>query len=191
MRSLPGRLKGLVLVEPDVREDSRGFFLETYRVEEYLKAGIPGPFVQDNHSKSGAKTLRGLHGQLSRPQGKLLRVVAGEIFDVVVDARPDSHSYRQWEGFTLSRENFRQLYIPPGFLHGFCVLSPFAEVEYKCSEYYDATDEIGVRWNDPALGIEWPLSDPFLSERDKTLPAFEAVSKRFDAYRGMGLRTGE
>src|SRR3990172_13047181 len=122
MNFLRTRLKGLVVVEPDVRKDARGFFLETFRALDYAKAGIPGPFVQDNHSRSAAGVLRGLHSQLSRPQGKLVRVVSGEIYDVAVDARPDSPTFGQWEGMNLSAEYFLQLYLPPGLLHGVCVL---------------------------------------------------------------------
>src|ERR1700690_278583 len=164
MKFSASRLKGVVLIEPDVHQDERGFFLESYRAEKYKQLGVLESFVQDNHSKSLKGTLRGLHAQVHQPQGKLIRVTQGEVFDVAVDARPDSETFGQWEGQILSGANFLQMYIPPGLLHGFCVLSPMAEMEYKCTDYYDAKDEIGVVWNDPQLKIEWPLSDPLLSD---------------------------
>ena len=186
MRFLPTQLKDLILVVPEVLRDTRGFFMETFHSKRYVEGGIPGPFVQDNHSRSAQGVLRGLHGQWKHPQGKLLRVIAGAIFDAVVDARPDSPTYRQWAGWTLSSDNLQQIYVPPGFLHGFCVLSPFAEVEYKCTDYYHPGDEIGVLWNDPALGIEWPIKDPQLSDKDKKLPLFESNETKFESYRSLG-----
>jgi len=178
----PTRIKDVVLVEPDVYQDLRGFFLETYHVQRYQEAGFPD-FVQDNHSRSVQGTLRGLHAQIRHPQGKLLRAIEGEIFDVAVDARPGSPTFGKWVGETLSSKNFRQLYIPPGFLHGFCVLTPFAEVEYKCSDYYDQTAEIGVIWNDPQLRIQWPLTNPLLSEKDQKLKNFNEVISSLEPYR--------
>lgn len=183
MRFSPGSLKGVVLIEPEVRKDSRGFFLEFYRENQYKAADIKSTFVQDNHSKSNKDTLRGLHAQLRHPQGKLIRVIQGEIFDVAVDARPDSPTFGRWEGQNLSSDNFRQLFIPAGFLHGFCVLSDSAEVEYRCTDYYDPQDEIGVCWNDPTLGIRWPLSRPLLSDKDKSLPTFKEITARLESYR--------
>ena len=183
MRLVPTRLKDVVIVEPDVFKDNRGFFLESYHSRKFAEAGLKVTFVQDNHSRSGKGTLRGLHAQLHKPQGKLIRVVQGEVFDVAVDARPDSPSFGQWVGERLSAENFRQLYIPPGFLHGFCVTGDFAEVEYKCTDFYDASDEIGVRWNDPQLKIQWPVSDPVLSTKDKDLPFFDQVKETLESYR--------
>lgn len=183
MRLTPTRLKDVLLVEPDVFKDNRGFFLESYHSRKFTEGGLTAIFVQDNHSRSGKGTLRGLHAQLKKPQGKLIRVVQGEVFDVAVDARPGSPSFGQWVGETLSAENFRQLYIPPGFLHGFCVTGDFAEVEYKCTEFYDASDEIGVRWDDPRLKIEWPVSQPILSTKDKGLPLFEQVQETLEPYR--------
>jgi dTDP-4-dehydrorhamnose 3,5-epimerase len=190
MRFLPTLLKGVILLEPDVHKDSRGFFLETYHAKKYTDAGIKAVFVQDNHSRSIQGTLRGLHAQLKRPQGKLIRVTQGEIFDVAVDARPDSPTFRQWTGQLLSADNFLQLFIPAGFLHGFCVTSDFAEVQYKCTDFYDATDEIGVRWDDPELKIKWPLPLPQLSERDKAFPAFADMRAQFEAYRSHRRSTG-
>jgi len=179
------RLAGLLLVEPDVHRDGRGFFLETYHQKKYRDAGLAATFVQDNRSSSGRGTLRGLHGQLQRPQGKLVTCLQGEIYDVAVDARPHSPTFGQWESLRLSAEDFRQFYLPPGFLHGFCVLSDRAEVAYKCTTLYDPADEVGVRWNDPALGIDWPVPDPLLSQRDKSYPTFAEQRQRFEAYKTL------
>jgi dTDP-4-dehydrorhamnose 3,5-epimerase len=164
-------LDGVVIVTPTVHGDERGFFLETWREDRYgalLPAG--GRFVQDNHSRSRRGVLRGLHFQTRKPQGKLMRCVAGEIFDVAVDIRRDSPQFGQWVGVRLSGENKQQLYVPPGFAHGFQVLSESADVEYKCTEYYDPDGESGIRWNDPNLGIDWPLDDPIVSPKDCVLP---------------------
>jgi len=167
VRLVPTDLPDVLIVEPDVHRDARGYFLETYHAEKYRAAGIPGPFVQDNHSRSVARTLRGLHLQVRRPQGKLVRVVEGEIFDVAVDVRRGSPAFGRWVGHTLSSANFRQCWVPPGFAHGFCVLSPFAHVEYKCTDVYDPAAEIGIAWDDPALGIVWPIDRPIVSRRDR------------------------
>jgi dTDP-4-dehydrorhamnose 3,5-epimerase len=164
-------LPGVIVVEPDVYRDGRGFFLETYHAEKYLMAGIAGPFVQDNHSESIGGTLRGLHLQLRGPQGKLVRAVQGEIFDVAVDVRVGSPTFGRWFGVALSARDFRQCYIPPGFAHGFCVVSPTAQVEYKCTTLYDPETEIGLAWDDPAFAIAWPVSDPVLSKRDRHHPS--------------------
>jgi len=166
MKFLPGKLEGVVIIEPDVYQDDRGFFLESYHARKYTEGGLPVMFVQDNHSRSRRKTLRGLHTQLNRLQGKLVRVTRGEIFDVAVDVRRGSPTFGQWEGVCLSSDNFRQLYIPPGFAHGFCVISDDADVEYKCTDFYEPGDEIAIRWNDPAIGIVWPVQEPLLSEKD-------------------------
>jgi dTDP-4-dehydrorhamnose 3,5-epimerase len=163
-------LPGVLMIEPDLHRDDRGFFLETYHAEKYRAAGIDGPFLQDNHSHSTAGTLRGLHLQLRRPQGKLIRAIEGEIFDVAVDVRVGSPTFGRWCGVTLSAENFRQCYVPPGFAHGFCVVSLVAQVEYKCTDVYDPATEIGVAWNDPAIGIAWPVQQPMLSSRDREHP---------------------
>ena len=160
-------LPGVIVVEPDVYRDGRGFFLETYHAEKYLAGGIAGPFVQDNQSESVGGTVRGLHLQLRRPQGKLVRAIQGEIFDVAVDVRVGSPTFGRWVGVTISAGDFRQCYVPPGFAHGFCVLSPTAQVEYKCTDLYDPETEIGIAWDDPALGISWPVREPFLSGRDR------------------------
>jgi dTDP-4-dehydrorhamnose 3,5-epimerase len=178
MRFLPTELPGVTLIEPDVFKDARGFFLETYHQAKYAEGGIPGPFVQDNHSFSGRGTLRGLHAQLRRPQGKLVRAVEGEMFDVAVDIRRDSPSFGRWVGILLSGENFRQLWIPPGFAHGFCVLSASVHVEYKCTGFYDPADEVSIAWNDPAIGIRWPVEAPMLSTRDEAAARLADVAAR-------------
>jgi dTDP-4-dehydrorhamnose 3,5-epimerase len=171
-------LPGVVVIEPDVHADGRGFFLETYHADRYRQHGIAGPFVQDNHSRSVRGTLRGLHAQVRRPQGKLVRVIEGEIFDVAVDIRPGSPTYRRWVGERLDAASFRQLWIPPGFAHGFCVVSEAAQVEYKCTEYYDRDDEIGLAWNDPDLAIEWPVADPLVSAKDREAPRLRDLEAR-------------
>lgn len=163
----PTSLPGVLLIEPDVHRDERGFFLESFHQQRYEDAGIPGPFVQDNHSRSKRGILRGLHAQLTQPQGKLIRVVSGEIFDVVVDIRKNSPTFKKWFGVSLSGNNFRQCYVPPGFAHGFCVLSEEADVEYKVTDFYNAQDELHILWNDPDLAIDWPIKDPILSPKDR------------------------
>jgi len=175
VRFTPLALPEVILVEPDVHRDARGFFLETYHLEKYREGGVPGPFVQDNHSRSVRGTLRGLHAQHRRPQGKLVRAVDGEMFDVAVDIRRASPTFGRWIGVRLSGENFRQLYVPAGFAHGFCVLSEVVHVEYKCTDFYDPGDEIGLAWNDPDVGIEWPVSDPIVSEKDRRLPRLKSL----------------
>jgi dTDP-4-dehydrorhamnose 3,5-epimerase len=167
VRGVETALPGVLLIEPDVHSDPRGFFLETFHAEKYAALGIRGPFVQDNHSRSSQNTLRGLHLQLRRPQAKLIRAVQGEILDVAVDVRRGSPFFGKSVGIVLSAASFRQCYVPAGFAHGFLVLSAFAEVEYKCTEFYDPSDELGVAWNDPALAIEWGTDQPLLSNRDR------------------------
>ncbi len=165
-------IAGLLIVEPDVFQDARGFFLETYQAEKYRAGGIDAVFVQDNHSRSVRGTLRGLHGQLHHPQGKLVRVVEGEVFDVAVDLRPGSPTFGRFESVLLSAENFRQFYIPPGFAHGFCVLSETAQLEYKCTDFYRPGDEFAIAWNDPELAVPWPVTAPTLSKRDQAAMSF-------------------
>lgn len=160
-------IAGVVVIDPDVHRDERGYFLETFHAAKYVEAGIPSVFVQDNHSSSVRNTLRGLHTQLRKPQGKLVRVTEGEIWDVAVDVRAGSPTLGRWTAVTLSAANFRQLYIPPGCAHGFCVLSETAQVQYKCTELYNPADEIGIAYNDPALAIAWPVAEPILSPRDR------------------------
>ncbi len=169
MKIVETAIPGVMIIEPRVHRDERGFFLETYHLEKYRDGGIGAVFVQDNHSRSSRGTIRGLHAQLRRPQGKLVRVIEGEIFDVAVDIRRDSPSFGRWVSVMLSAENFRQIYIPPGFAHGFCVVSEVAQVEYKCTDFYDQAGEISILWNDPQLGIAWPPAvamNPVLSARD-------------------------
>ena len=173
MKVIPTALPGVLEIEPVVHHDARGFFLEAYRADRYRQAGIDVTFVQSNHSRSVKGTLRGLHWQdPPHAQAKLLRVVVGEVFDVAVDIRPASPTFGRWVGVTVSAANFRQLFIPTGFAHGFCVLSDIAELEYQCSDVYDGTSERGVRWDDPDLAIEWPVTSPIISERDRKHPAF-------------------
>jgi dTDP-4-dehydrorhamnose 3,5-epimerase len=167
---LSTELPGVVVVEPEVHRDDRGFFLETYQSKAYADHGIDGPFVQENHSRSVERTLRGLHLQLRHPQGKLVRVIEGEIYDVAVDVRRGSPTFGRWVGSRLSADNFRQMFIPPGFAHGFCVLGPTAQVEYKCTDFYDPASEVGIAWNDPDLAIDWPIEHPLLSARDRRHP---------------------
>ena len=176
MRVVPTAIPEILILEPDVHTDGRGFFLETYHADRYREHGIPGPFVQDNHSRSLGGTLRGLHLQLRRPQGKLIRVIEGEILDVAVDVRRGSPTFGRWVSVALTAENFKQVYIPPGFAHGFCVVSPVAQVEYKCTDVYDPSSEIGIAWNDPALGISWPVAQPLLSKRDSSHPTLSEVT---------------
>ena len=168
-------LPGVVLIVPKVFGDARGFLMETYKRSEFEAAGLPVALVQENHSRSSRGTLRGLHYQREpKAQGKLVRVILGEIFDVAVDIRADSPTYGKWFGATLSADNRKSLYIPPGFAHGFCVTSEEAEVIYKTTAEYAPDHEFGIRWDDPALGIEWPVTAPTLSERDKVWPPFPA-----------------
>jgi dTDP-4-dehydrorhamnose 3,5-epimerase len=168
-------LLGVYLIEPQVFADPRGFFMETWQAERYRQANIPGPFVQDNYSHSTQGVLRGLHYQLKRPQGKLVWVLQGEIFDVVVDVRRGSPTFGHWIGERLSGENPRQFYIPAGFAHGFCVLSESADFLYKCTDFYTPEDEYGLRWDDPSVGIDWPVSTPLLSEKDRHYPTLATI----------------
>jgi dTDP-4-dehydrorhamnose 3,5-epimerase len=184
MEFLTTELPGVLLIEPDVFWDTRGFFLETYHQAKYAAGGISGSFVQDNHSFSTQGTLRGLHAQRTRPQGKLVRAVDGEMFDVAVDVRRGSPTFGRWVGALLSGDNFRQLWIPPGFAHGFCVLSERVHVEYKCTDFYDRADEIAVAWNDPEIGVAWPISEPVLSAKDAAAPRLATILDRLPRYEG-------
>jgi dTDP-4-dehydrorhamnose 3,5-epimerase len=174
----PCPVPGLYIVLPKVFGDSRGYFFESYSERDFFAAGLKIPFVQDNQSYSVRGVLRGLHFQKTHPQGKLVRVIEGEVFDVAVDIRPGSPSRGKWHGVILSGEARNQFYIPPGFAHGFLVLSESAHFAYKCTDFYYPGDEGGIVWNDPALGIEWPRleTDYILSEKDRNLPGFGAVS---------------
>ncbi len=160
-------IAGLKIIRPRVFGDQRGFFLETFQADRYAALGIDKPFVQDNHSRSSRGVLRGMHFQKTKPQGKLVRVVRGEVFDVAVDIRPGSPTFGQWEGVILSEDNKHQLWIPPGLAHGFLVLSEIADFEYKCTDYYDPTDEGCLVWNDPTVAIDWPSGTPLLSDKDQ------------------------
>ncbi len=183
MQLLPTGHPELLLIAPDVHRDARGFFLESYHARRFAEHGITGRFVQDNHSRSGYAVLRGLHYQLEHPQGKLIRVVSGSVFDVAVDIRKGSPYFGRWFGVELSGENHYQLYIPPGFAHGFCVLSEQVDFLYKCTDYYAPGDEYGIAWNDPALAIAWPEMDYLLSDKDRGYPAL-AEAGRLPEYEG-------
>ncbi len=183
MRAVETTLPGVVVIEPTIHGDDRGFFLETYHARKHAALGIPGPFVQDNHSRSKGGTIRGLHLQVHRPQGKLVRVVQGEIFDVAVDVRLGSPHFGKWFGVVLSAVSHRQLYIPAGFAHGFSVLSDNAEVIYKCTEFYEPSDELGVAWNDPALAIDWRVEEPILSDRDRGHLPLSRILERLPTFK--------
>ena len=170
----------VILVVPDVHRDARGYFLETYHARKYREGGIEASFVQDNQSHSRRGTLRGLHAQLRSPQGKLVRAVKGEIWDVAVDIRRGSASFGRFVGAALSEENAHQLWVPPGFAHGFCVLSEEADVEYKCTTLYDPGDEIAIRFDDPSIGIPWPVAEPVLSARDQAAPRLAELARRLE-----------
>lgn len=174
MRILETPLPGVLVLEPRVFGDKRGFFLETYREDTLLEAGISRRFVQDNHSRSSRGVLRGLHYQLIQPQGKLVRVTRGRVFDVAVDVRVGSPTFGQWYGATLDDENMRMMYVPPGFAHGFVVLSEMADFIYKCTDYYHPQSEQGILWNDPEIGIEWPIIEVKISDKDGDNPVLSA-----------------
>jgi len=176
----------VILIEPRVFRDGRGLFLETYQQQKFQEAGIDVAFVQDNHSRSVRGALRGLHLQRRSPQGKLVRVTEGEIYDVAVDIRRGSPTFRHWVGVTLSAENFLELYVPPGFAHGFCVTSDIAEVQYKCSEFYAPDDEMTLAWNDPEIGIAWPIADPLLSDRDRAGRTIADALELLPRFEGSG-----
>ena len=187
MKVTPTGLSEVLLLEPRVFGDARGFFFESWNEREFERRGIRARFVQDNHSRSGRGVLRGLHYQIRQPQGKLIRVVAGEIFDVAVDIRKGSPTFGRWVGVVLSAENKRQLYVPPGFAHGFCVPAEASEMEYKCTDFYAPEHEHGIVWNDPTVGIAWPVAHPLLSEKDSAfapltpdrpdLPTYETADR--------------
>jgi dTDP-4-dehydrorhamnose 3,5-epimerase len=177
-------IPGVVVVEPTVHRDERGFFVETYHEPRYRENGIPERFVQDNHSRSVRGILRGLHAQSPHPQGKLVRCVEGTVWDVAVDVRTGSPSFGRHFGCELSAEDFRQLYVPPGLLHGFCVLSDTAQVEYKCTAVYDAASDFSVRWDDPELAIPWPIDRPVLSDKDRDAPLLREVRERLLPFSG-------
>lgn len=176
MRILEQRLPGVLLIEPDVHGDSRGFFLETWNESRYLEAGFPQVrFVQDNFSRSARGVLRGLHYQTVSPQGKLIQVSRGSVYDVAVDIRTGSPTFGQWIGVELSDSNQHQLWVPPGFAHGFCVMSDVADFHYKCTAHYRATCDRGIIWDDPEIAIDWPVASPTLSNKDRSLPSLDAA----------------
>jgi dTDP-4-dehydrorhamnose 3,5-epimerase len=181
MNVIPGGLEGLLVIEPKVFRDDRGFFLEPYNSARYKSAGIGVDFVQDNHSFSTRGVLRGLHFQTSPGQAKLLRCGRGRIWDVAVDIRPASPTFGKWWGLELDSESHRQLFIPVGFAHGFCVLSEEAEVLYKCSAVYDPVTESGVAWDDPEIGVQWPTTEPIVSVRDQGNQSFAQYRARIGA----------
>jgi dTDP-4-dehydrorhamnose 3,5-epimerase len=169
-------LAGLLLIEPSCFRDERGFFLESFQAERYREYGLAEDFAQDNHSRSRCNVLRGIHFQVKRPQAQIVTVIRGRIFDVAVDLRPGSSTFARWYGVELSDEGPRQLYMPPGFGHGFCVLSEFADLHYKVSRLYDRSDEGGLVWNDKDVGIRWPIDAPIISERDCSYPRLSEIA---------------
>jgi dTDP-4-dehydrorhamnose 3,5-epimerase len=175
-RRLETRLEGLVLVEPDVFADSRGFFMETFRANLHAELGIDVPFVQDNHSRSQKGAIRAFHFQLQPGQAKLVRCARGAVHDVAIDLRRDSPTYRQWEAFELTDQNHHQLFVPVGFAHGFCVTSEVADFVYKVSSYYDPDTERGIAYDDPDIGVEWPVDKPLISERDRSNPPLAEIA---------------
>ena len=178
MKIIESSLPGVVVIEPKVFGDMRGFFMESWNQGACETHGIPSRFVQDNHSRSARGVLRGLHFQIKDPQGKLVRVTRGEVFDVAVDIRKSSPHFGQWFGVTLSEENFKQIWVPPGFAHGFYVVSESADFQYKCTEYYSPEHERSLQWDDPAIGIDWPIPEgeiPTLSDKDRICPPFQEL----------------
>jgi dTDP-4-dehydrorhamnose 3,5-epimerase len=173
---LDTEIDGLALLEPAVHGDDRGFLVETFSADAWREAGVDAEFVQDNHSRSGRNILRGLHFQTSPGQAKLVRCLRGAIWDVAVDLRRDSPTYGKWEGHDLDDRAHRQLFVPVGFAHGFCVLTETADVAYRLSSYYDGRTEAGIAWDDPEIGVEWPIDDPVLSERDRTAPRLAEIA---------------
>ena len=178
MEIIKTKLKDCIIIKPQIFSDERGFFLETYQEQRYQQAGIKEKFIQDNRSRSTKNVLRGLHFQKKKPQGKLVTVTYGEVFDVAVDLRMNSETFGQYEAVILSGENKLQFYIPPGFAHGFCVLSELADFQYKCTNYYDSSDESGLLWNDPEISIEWPIKYPLLSEKDAVQPLLSEITEK-------------
>mgnify|MGYP006279950329 CR=1 FL=1 len=176
-------LPGVRVIEPDVYSDDRGSFMETWNARDYGKHGLDVTFVQDNLSRSQTNVLRGLHFQNPRPQGKLISVLQGAVYDVVVDVRADSSTFGQWEGMRLSADNARQLYVPEGFAHGFVVTSGEALFHYKCTDFYHPESEAVVRWDDEQIGIDWPVQDPILSDRDRTAPRLQDLSEERLSFR--------
>ena len=184
MNVTPTPLEGFLLIDPRTFADDRGFFLETFQEERYREVGIRGPFVQDNHSRSRVGVLRGLHFQIRRPQAKLVTIMRGRVFDVGVDLRRHSPTFGRWFGVELSESGLRQVYVAPGFAHGFCVLSDWADVHYKVGTPYDPSDEGGLVWNDPDVGIQWPIEAPQLAPRDAGYPRLRELAPSQLPYDG-------
>ncbi len=184
MKVIETTLPGVLLVEPQVHRDERGFFLESYHARKYQEVGISEPFVQDNHSRSARGILRGLHMQLEHMQDKLVRAVEGRIFDVAVDVRRGSPHFAKYVAIELSSDDHHQLFVPRGFAHGFLVLSEFAEVEYKCTDFYHPGSELGIAWNDPRIGIPWPEANPLLSAKDAEALTLEQAMDRLPKFEG-------
>ena len=182
MEFVQTEIPDIILVKPTVIEDHRGFFMESYHIEKFKLGGIDCTFVQDNHARSVHNTLRGLHFQVKYPQAKLLRCIKGKVFDVAVDIRKDSACFSKWVGIELSEDNKFQLYVPKGFAHGYYVISDTAEITYKCSDIYHPEDEHGIRWDDPEIGIEWPETEPILSEKDIKLPMLHSLNLNPDYH---------
>ena len=175
-------IPGVKVLGPGVFGDERGFFLETFNKRVFSELGLPSEFVQDNHSRSLRGVLRGLHYQVTRPQGKLVRVARGKIFDVAADVRRGSPTFGKWFGIALDDVSLKALWIPPGFAHGFCALSETADVVYKCTELYSPADERGIRWDDPTIAIKWPITDPTLSPKDLAFPSLDPASSDLPRY---------
>ncbi|HFQ14099.1 MAG TPA: dTDP-4-dehydrorhamnose 3,5-epimerase [Gammaproteobacteria bacterium] len=182
MKITPAEIPEVLIVEPDVFGDARGFFMETWHAKKYAEHGLDVSFVQDNHSRSAQGVLRGLHYQREQAQGKLVRVSHGAVFDVAVDIRKGSPSFGRWVGVELSGENFKQLYVPPGFAHGFCVLSESADFIYKCTDFYAPEYEHSILWNDPDIGIDWPGSDFLVSEKDAQASRLKDMDEHLPVY---------
>lgn len=177
MKIVKTPLEGLVRIEPDCFQDERGFFLESYQENRYKDVGINDNFIQENHSRSVKGVLRGMHYQIKRPQAQIVTIMRGSIYDVCVDLRPNSPTFTQWYGVELNDVGSRQIYMAPGFAHGFCVISDYADLHYKVSEFYDSDDEGGLFWNDPGVAIKWPISNPEVSKRDQNFPKLSELSK--------------
>ena len=176
MKVIETKLPGVLIIEPKLFGDSRGFFKEIFQAQRYREAGIEYDFVQDNHSRSQKGVLRGLHFQISKPQGKLVSCSQGAVFDVAVDVDPTSATFGHYVGIELTEDNHHQFWVPPGYAHGFCVLTDTADFQYKCTDYYDPSDEGGLIWNDPDVAIEWPINQPLLSDKDAKLPSLKELA---------------
>jgi len=183
MKFIATELAGVTVVEPDVFRDERGFFLESWRADKYAAGGIDVTFVQNNHSRSARGTVRGLHAQRAHPQGKLVRVLAGAVLDVVVDIRRGSPTWLKWIAVELTAENFHQIYVPGGYAHGICVISEMADLEYQCTDFYDPGDELRIKWNDSQIGVDWPVAEPILSDKDRDAATLAEQMEQLPVWR--------